>query len=160
MRVHAYAPILPKTWRIVRADASAIARARARTVPVLRHEFVWSFRGAQMPRSAALQMFEQKFRPFTILRCDGASRTTSMGERGGKGEKADPGGGRRRGEGYERLKRPGQTKTDGATERDETVCNKIVRGENCVGYRDYKIGRALMHICVDARKLDHDSMKG
>lgn len=37
-----------------------------------------------MPRSAALQMFEQKFRPFTILRCDDALACAGERARGAK----------------------------------------------------------------------------
>lgn len=84
MHMHAYVPTYPAE----NLEDSAGARA----VPVLRHEFVWSFRGAQMPWSAALQMFEQKFRPFTILRGAtvraGRQPWTGMG----KGEKADRAG--------------------------------------------------------------------
>lgn len=61
--VDTYAHACICTYSAENLEGSASARA----VPVLRHEFVWSFKGAQMPRSAALQMFEQKFRPFTIL---------------------------------------------------------------------------------------------
>lgn len=85
MHMHAYVP----TYSAENLEDSAGARA----VPVLRHEFVWSFRGAQMPWSAALQMFEQKFRPFTILR--GAAVRVGRQPRTAtrKGEKADRAGG-------------------------------------------------------------------
>jgi len=119
----------------------------ARAVPVLRHEFVWSFRGAQMPRSAALQMFEQKFRPFTILCGGGASGT--MDEHGKRWESEPRGDWKVQIEGiWKALKWLGRTKTTG----DETVCNKIVRRENCTGYRDYIIGHALQRTFALTRK--------
>lgn len=75
-----------------------------------------------MPRSAALQMFEQKFRPFTILRCAGASRTSVEDEHERRGEKVDCTKGR------EATKRSRDQMKNGAN-RDKTARNKILGGK-------------------------------
>jgi len=123
MHVHTYVPTLSHPAENL---GDSVVRARALTVLALRHEFVWSFRGAQMPRSAALQMFEQKFRPFTILRYE-QDDTRKRWEGEGRDGVGGVGGAICRKGGIWKAQEARPDEDDKG--RDEIVCNKSWMGK-------------------------------
>lgn len=124
MHMHAYVPTYPAE----NLEDSAGARTRSRCSVMNLYE---ALEGLRCPGARLCRCLN---RNSGLLRSYAVRAGRQLWTSTGKGEKADRGADRRDMKGSQVARSDEDT-----TGRDETVYNKIVRRENCAGYRDYKI---------------------